>query len=235
MEGWGCCCFGVFGMILLGFLFALALGAVLGVLKCVQRIRKSDEAPALRSVVVVAPAVALWMGAVVVVLVLLRAAMGHCPEAPYQVPPGTFQDSDLVGTWEARYGRSVDRLAIKAGGTFTQVYEDHYRADYIYETGWNEWWVERLGDGRIRLHLQGARYYADGVTVAEVEGPDDPFPRRFFDPVTDEAVDVRGKLVLNVRTDSSGELLLYHLWSYSDEGFALFGCERDLFHRIDTD
>ncbi|HUW10343.1 MAG TPA: hypothetical protein VM537_11495 [Anaerolineae bacterium] len=235
MEGWGCCCIGVFGIGFLYILFGLALGLAVAAEMAVGRIRGAGTRPLLRPLVVVPSAIGLWLIAVVLVIIQLRAATGNCLEAPYQEPPGTFQDEDLVGMWQAHYGRSVDRLVIKGDGTFEQVYIDHYTAGYVFESGWNEWWVERVADGRTLVHLQGARYYPDGIRIAEEERLHDPFPARFYDPVTDEAVHVAGKLVLNVRTDSSGELFLYHLWSYADQGFAMFGCERDLFHQLEAD
>lgn len=235
MEGWGCCCIGVVGIAFLWILFGLALGLVVAAGLLAGKIRGADRMPRLRPLVVVPSAIGLWLIAVGLVIVQLRAAMGNCLEAPYQEPPGTFQDEDLVGMWQAHYGRSVDRLVIKGDGTFQQVYVDHYTAGYVFESGWNEWWLQGMGDGRTLVHLQGARYYPDGISIAEEGHFHDPFPPRFYDPVTDEAVDVTGKLVLNVRTDSSGELFLYHLWSYPSQGFAMFGCDRQLFHRLEAD
>ncbi len=238
MEGSGCCCIGVLGIGFLYILFGLAVGIVVASQMAVRLIRGAGTRPALRPRVVIPTAIGLWILGVVLVLIQLRSAMGNCLEAPYQHPPTTLRESDLVGIWEAHYGRSVDRLVLRGDGTFEQVYVDHHTAGYVFESGWNEWWVERLADGRILVHLQGARYYPDGLRVAEEEGVDDPFdpfPGRFYDPVTDEAVHVTGKLVVNVRTDSSGELFFYHMWSYPGQGFAIFGCERDLFHQLEAD
>jgi hypothetical protein len=162
-----------------------------------------------------------------------------CLEAPYSPPPPTFQDSGLVGTWETEYGRSIDRLTLGADHTFQQLYEDRYAPEYVYHSPPGNWWVERLQDGQVRLHLEGARYYLDGIKIAEREGLEsygepDPPPMPFFDPIAEELVFMVGKLVLNVRVDSSGELLLHHLWMYHDEGFAMTGCERDIFRRVET-
>jgi len=175
--------------------------------------------------------------------------ISHCLEAPYSNPPTSFQASDLAGTWETRYGRNVDRLIFKEDGTFKQIYENHYVEDYAYETPWNEWWMERFPDGRVRVHLQGARYYVEGIEVAERNGmhppcPQDqpncwgvlgPPPRGFYDPVADERVHMVGGLVLNVRGDSAGKLLLLHMWlARDDEAFAMIDCERDQFRRVQT-
>ena len=137
-----------------------------------------------------------------------------------------------MGTWEAHYGNSVDRLILSADGTFKQVYTSGYVEGYVYETGWNSWGVQRLGDGRVRVSLQGARFYPDGIAVAE-EGGWGHGAGSFYDPITIRRVDMDGKLVLNVRVDPDGELILYHMWSTGDQGFAMTGCEMDFFRRVE--
>jgi hypothetical protein len=144
-------------------------------------------------------------------------------EAPYDNPPENLEESDLVGTWEARYMEwGVDRLVLRSDGTFKQVFRKTYCHDCISETEWNEWRVERFPDGRVRLHLEGARYYPQ-PTVAG-----------YWDPVADELVQPMLELVVNVRVDSAGNLLLLHMWPEADHGFAILGCEGDQFNRVDT-
>ena len=183
-----------------------------------------------------------WLTVVMSVLVLLTAA--GC-EAPYSNPSVAFQESDLVGTWETRYWeRGVDRLIFRADGTFKQVYRDRTVKDYVYETPWNKWWVERFPDGRVQVHLQGARYYNDGIRVAELNGRGYPCPAEFpdcswkdrmsfYDPIAKEGLYMVGKLVLNVRNDSSGKILLHHMWTSSDRGFAIIGGEAEVFRRVE--
>jgi hypothetical protein len=156
-----------------------------------------------------------------------------CLQAPYSPPPATVGEIDLVGTWEAHYGRSVDRLMLSPDGTFKQVYTSGYVEGYVYETGWNSWGVQRLGDGRVRVRLEGARFYPDGIAVAE-EGGWGHGTQSFYDPITVRPVDMDGRLVLNVRVDPGGELILYHMWSTGDQGFAMTGCEMDFFRRVET-
>lgn len=185
-----------------------------------------------------------WLAAVLPVLVLMATAAlcGVQRGGPFLNPPPTFQESDLAGTWETRYA-GVDRLIIRADGTFKQIYQQE---DYVYETPWNKWWVERFPDGRVRLHLQGARNYRVDILLAERDGlhhacpkeyPDckwasEPYP--YYDPFAREFVDMVNKLVLNVRSDSSGDLLLLHLWIGGDQGFPIIGGEREVFRRVET-
>lgn len=168
-------------------------------------------------------------------------------------PPATFQESDLVGTWQASYGVNdgIDTLILRPDGTFMQTYESRSE-DYIYETPWNEWWMERFPDGRVRVHLEGARYYYEGIEIAEWDGieptvppgtlepwisEDEARPFLFYDPFasyTDDwtiyFVEMVEKLVLNVRLLPSGELVLAHMWDSSSVGFG----SSQVFHRIET-
>ncbi|NIN63946.1 MAG: hypothetical protein GTO63_04360 [Anaerolineae bacterium] len=186
------------------------------------------------------------LAAVVLAVVLLCGvplnSIRECLEAPYSNPPSSFRDSDLLGTWEAHYGQSIDRVILKADGTFKQVYEDNYVEGYVYETPWNAWSVERFPDGRARVHLEGARYYTAGIATAELDGmhfggPElwgrsGPPPYPFYDPFADETVDMVGELILNVRTNPSAELLLHHMFIETDRGFAIIGCQWNIFRHV---
>jgi hypothetical protein len=144
-------------------------------------------------------------------------------------PPASFQDSDLVGEWEAccYWPEAADRLVISADGTFKQVYREG--SNIVHETSWNRWWVERLPDGRVRVHLEGARYYAGEPSYAGDTGYCDPFSEP---PVSVEMV---GELILNVRSLSSGEIILYHMWPCGDSGaFPVVGEDPLMFRRVDT-
>lgn len=161
-----------------------------------------------------------WLTIALLLLMLLLLPV-TC-QAPYSNPPATFQDSDLVGTWEAHYWEGdVDRLVIKPDGSFKQIYR---KGDYVYETPWNKWWVERLPDGRARLHLDGARYYLIWVERGDY---------LFHDPIGNESIKMIGELVLEIRRLSSGEIILHHMWDSSDRGFAIIGGEAEMFRRVE--
>lgn len=163
-----------------------------------------------------------------------------CLEGPYSPPGATFHADDLVGVWKTTSGRtSVDTLTFREDGTFKQVYRDPAQRDYQYETPWNAWRLEWLPDEGVRVHLEGGRYYPDGIETAEREGLEsygepDPPPMPFFDPIAEELVFMVGELVLHVRVDSSGELLLHHLWMHHDRGFLISGCHSEQFRRVET-
>jgi len=166
----------------------------------------------------------------VTAFILLSAVA--CEMQPYSNPPLTFEDSALVGTWEATYSHSqIDRLLLRADGTFKQVYVENWRGegkDYVYETQWNPWWVERSLDGRVRLHLKGARYLRLGHEWAARL-----HDQGFYDPVADAFLEMVEELVLNVRRRSSGELILLHMWEHGDRGYILFGGSGEEFHRVE--
>ena len=180
------------------------------------------------------------------ILFVLTLLLASGCRAPYSNPVETFEESDLVGTWEVHYMEwGFDKLILRADGTFKQVYQDNTVKGYVYETPWNKWWVERFPDGRARLRLQGARYYLDGIRQAELEGmeppcsldlPDcwggsQPRPWSFYDPISKEFVKMVKELVLNIRSDS-GKIILMHMWFDSDGGFAIIGGESEEFRRV---
>ncbi|OGO40819.1 MAG: hypothetical protein A2W36_05860 [Chloroflexi bacterium RBG_16_58_14] len=165
----------------------------------------------------------------------------------FENPPDNLQESDLVGVWEAHYGsRGTDWMIIRADGTYQQIY-DNSREDYFYKSPRNKWWLERLTNGLIRIHLSGGRYYLAGIDIGEREGlgpvcpPDDPDcfwenqPEVFYDPFAKESIEMVGELVLNVQLDKNGNLILHHMWTSSDSGFAIIGGEEEIFRLVDSD
>jgi len=179
----------------------------------------------------------IWWFNVVLLLLLLTAIAACCcmpSESTKTImgsepPPATFRETDLVGTWEghyggyAGYGQGLDRLILRADGTFKQIYKIE-KQGYVYETPWNKWWVERFPDGRVRVHLEGARYYVGGIEMAEWDGllpvgVGEPVIYDFYDWFAEgqeKWVEMVRKLVLNVRRISSGELILVHMSHSTD-------------------
>ena len=75
--------------------------------------------------------------------------VGRCP-----LPPESLQESDLVGTWTARYAHGIDTLILEEDSTYRQIYAGLETGDY-YESDWQEWWVEYRESGVFYLHLKG--------------------------------------------------------------------------------
>ena len=223
--GWGLCCICLPLMILVVGL--LVAPAVLGIREMLFGLRSGNRRRVVMGAALLAASVVL------AVLVTVKPAQSarFCVQAPYLPPPATFEDEDLVGTWRARYDDSVDTLILKANGTFKQIYEDSYDEDYVYETPWNEWRVERYRDGRARVYLEGARFYEQGPMIAEEGGCYRDWT--FYDQVADEFVTMPDMLVLNLRVDSPGEPLLLHLSCTWGETYALLDCERSIFRLVE--
>ena len=95
------------------------------------------------------------------------------------------------------------------------------------------------------LHLEGAKYYFDGALAANgnhfpcpkgdtsCEDIANKIPIKAYDWIGDNWVDVSGQLALNIRMDSSGEIILLHLWKSSDRGFPIVGGESEIFRKTD--
>ena len=95
----------------------------------------------------------VWAGNIMLLLVMASACVR---DVPYEDPPADFQESDLLGAWEAHYsspGTGIDRIVFQADGTFQQFYDS--QESYTYVTPWNHWYVERLPEGNtIHIHLE---------------------------------------------------------------------------------
>lgn len=177
----------------------------------------------------------------VVLPILLWLAITVCGlpscTSPYENPPPTLTEPDLVGVWKANYfGSGSDTLDVRADGSFRQIYRQR---NYRFETPWNQWSLERFSDGRVQIRLHGARYYCRGTEIAERNGmnPFDPAkPFAFWDPIGEELVEMPGQLALNVQILPSGELVLVHMLMSVDEGFtSVWGGEAPgTFHRTEA-
>jgi len=127
-------------------------------------------------------------------------------EAPYSTPPPDLKAKDLTGVWVCQYlGGDEDILIIREDGTFMQTLRVRKTGEILFQTPWNEWHMERFSDGRVRLHLIGARQFVGGPELAEAE-KNSPWP--YNDPFSDETIWPENELMLNVRTTRQGELVL---------------------------
>lgn len=162
-----------------------------------------------------------WSIAIVMLFVSLMISSCVVKDEIYVDPPDDFQESDLIGTWEAHYdgnGTGIDRLVLREDGTFQQTYDS--LEHHTYQTSWNKWYVEYSGGDLVFVYLEGARFYDEGRSVAEADGIGCPaakcgvgVPYPFRDPVSKEFVEMAGKLVLIVRSpaDAPSELVMKHM------------------------
>src|SRR5258706_14898634 len=54
--------------------------------------------------------------------------------------PKDFSESDLVGTWIGEYFGSIDKLVIRADGTYKQIYSS--APPINFESDWQKWYLE---------------------------------------------------------------------------------------------
>jgi hypothetical protein len=113
--------------------------------------------------------------------------------------PETFQESDLVGTWQSRHGDwATDTITLRENGTYQQTYYSQPDS-YYYESPWNRWWVEYRPSGGLYLHLEEMRYclFTDEVCKREGGGGGD-WP--YYDPCEDRSIRTMGnEVILTVR------------------------------------
>jgi hypothetical protein len=83
-------------------------------------------------------------------VVAAKDAQRGCPSLPE-----TFQESDLVGTWNVIAGETGSMtLTIKSDGTYKQEY-DYPRLRYHYESDWQKWKLDFQDNSTSYVHFQG--------------------------------------------------------------------------------
>ncbi len=174
-------------------------------------------------------------------LQIFKQGLDLANEAPFSDPPFPFDNDDLVGKWVINYTKArTEELSVYRDGKYQQIYRDNV---VVLESPSNDWKIQHLPDGRMYLHLIGAKYYffgasatSDGYALCLEVDPtceeiDNIVPIEAYDWIGKEWVDVSGQIVLNVRMNSNGEIILLHLWKNSDRGFPIFGGEAEFFKK----
>jgi hypothetical protein len=112
-----------------------------------------------------------------IVLLIISACARPTGEVPqeekWRCPsvPETFEETDLIGTWQSRYhtGSVTDTLILRGDGTYQQIYDDQL-ANYYYTSPWNRWYVEHRSSGGLYLHLEGMHYCLSTDEICRREG-----------------------------------------------------------------
>jgi len=130
----------------------------------------------------------------------LEAQPGAREEARWRCPslPSSFQQSDLVGTWQSQYfPRSVtDTLILREDGTFRQILENDL-ASFYYTSPWNEWYLERRSAGGLLVHLRGMRYCLSTDEICRrPEGGGGEW--HYYDPCEDRSLTMGNEVILAV-------------------------------------
>jgi hypothetical protein len=172
-------------------------------------------------------------------------------DAPFKPISEPISLEELEGVWENEYSeKRQDTIVITSEGKFIQKYQEQEEGNdvFTFETQPSNFWIEFLNDGRAYLHLTGARYYFDGISGYErhfnfqvpcnnENNPEckqgkQPIAFHAYDWIGQEWVEMNDELILNIRLDSKGNIILVHMWSYSDRGFPIIGGEAEIFRRV---
>jgi hypothetical protein len=181
---------------------------------------------------------------VVLLSILVVLGTASCTAASYENPQKPIEMPALVGIWEVKYSKNrIDKLIINEDLNCKQIYENS-DTGYSFETGWESCFLESLSNDRMYFHIIGGRYFAAGENVAELEGmgipcpEDDPNcysgnnPRFFYDPYSGNRVEMIKELMLILREDNDGKLILHHTWISRDRGFAVIGKDKEIFRKL---
>jgi len=118
------------------------------------------------------------------------------------LPPKTFQESDLVGTWTADYFGSSDKLIVYANHTYKQIFSSDTTK---FESGEKKWWLESKPAGYLLLHLEGMRRCDDLMSICELKNGGLPEGEQARDPCSQERITYTNEVILFV-TGSTSEV-----------------------------
>ncbi len=117
------------------------------------------------------------------------------------LPPDTFQESDLVGTWIGRPGTATDTLKLNADHTYRQVYDDLTTGDH-FEVN-QVWWIEQSTSGIPHMHLKGMRICNTTRNCHRQEGGAGDW--MWYDYCEDRPRQMQGEAILLIVGTSPGD------------------------------
>jgi hypothetical protein len=111
------------------------------------------------------------------------------------LPPSSFTEKDLIGTWKSGIPERNDTLIIKEDGTYKQIIHVETPV-FDYESDWLRWSMSVSDKGIPYLHLEGMRLcvYWEGIDCQITGGGQD----RWYDFCKKEWVQIPGEGVLLV-------------------------------------
>jgi hypothetical protein len=135
--------------------------------------------------------------------------------------PDTFDEADLVGTWQAKYGTSrTDTITFKADGTYQQIFQSPLD-NYYYESSWNKWYIEYAPPEMPKLYLKDMRY-CTSIYYCETTGSGDT--QIYYDFIDREVVRLTGEVILRITGDEDNPkgIRLWQLQIDEDDGPEFF-------------
>ena len=110
--------------------------------------------------------------------------------------PSNFKESDLVGTWIGHYFSNIDKLIIRADGTYKQIYSSDPPINF--ESDWQKWWLESNPNGYALLHMQGMRRCDGTDTECNNSGGGLPYDSLVINPCKAEDLHLTHEVILFV-------------------------------------
>jgi len=161
----------------------------------------------------------LVVAAILITIICCYSSIGLIQSAfAYPSVPSTFQEDDLLGTWQMTYGTSMkDTITLRADGTYQQTFQAP-ESNYFYKSDWNEWHLEYMADGKPKLHLDRMRYCVGSIHLCEATGRGEP--TLYYDFIEREVVLLTNEVILRVTGDEKNPrgIRLWHLQIDEDEG-----------------
>jgi len=148
-----------------------------------------------------------------IMLLMVAFISGACTVAVEEVSP--IEYNDLIGKWTADYSQYSDSLSLPKGGKETLVlrkdgsFEQHFEKSMgipFQENISGKWSIERIDDEWIRIYLNGAMYYLEGISAAK----DPTFGIAAWDPILGRHVSIGNR---------SGIVILYATRLSSDSEY----------------
>lgn len=130
------------------------------------------------------------------------------------LPPSTFKESDLIGTWRNDWveGPSVEIITFRANKTFTQTYTIHSTGQKYEAQG--TWWIENDSNGCKYIHADKMQYYELGISSAQSGNRDiNGEPEMFWDICQKQFIEMLDFVLLGIGHDNTQDppIFLYHM------------------------
>jgi hypothetical protein len=130
------------------------------------------------------------------------------------LPPPTFKESDLIGTWRNDWveGPFAEIITFRADKTFTQTYIIHSTSQKYEAQG--TWSIQNGSDGCKYIHADQMQYYELGIRSAQSGNRDvNGEPELFWDICQKQFIEMPDFVVLGIGSDNNQEppIFLYHM------------------------
>jgi hypothetical protein len=130
------------------------------------------------------------------------------------LPPSTFKESDLIGTWRNDWGEgpSAEIITFRADKSFTQTYTIHSTGQKYEAQG--SWWIENGSDGCKYIHADKMQNYELGIRSAQNGNRDiNGEPEKFWDICQKQFIEMADFVLLGIGSDNNQEppIFLYHM------------------------